>query len=120
MPKREHAATTTAARSARWVAALSRIIWKCWRSRTPYDSARHTGLQQHITVNIPSQSCPRPDFPATQRMAANTSSQPQIHPRLDTGRLLRRFEDPERNARRVLAGNPDGWKRGLGRAAGFV
>jgi len=25
--------------------ALSRIIWTCWRSRTPYDPARHTGLQ---------------------------------------------------------------------------
>ena len=47
----------------------SRIIWRCWQSRTPYDPARHTGLQQHITVTIPDPSGPRPDIPATQRMA---------------------------------------------------
>jgi hypothetical protein len=36
--------------------AVSRIIWRCWQTHTPYDSNRHTGLQQHITVTIPSQS----------------------------------------------------------------
>jgi hypothetical protein len=51
--------------------ALSRIIWKCWRSRTPYDPARHAGFQQRITVTIPSQSGPRPDLAATQRIAGD-------------------------------------------------
>jgi len=49
--------------------AWSRIIWRCWTTRTPYDPARHTGLQQHITVTIPTASGPRPDHTATQRMA---------------------------------------------------
>jgi transposase len=49
--------------------AWSRIIWRCWRDRTPYDPQRHTGLQQHIAVTIPAPSGPRPDVPATQRMA---------------------------------------------------
>jgi hypothetical protein len=35
----------------------------------PYDPPRHTGLQQHLTVTIPSQSGPRPDLAATQPMA---------------------------------------------------
>jgi transposase len=49
--------------------AWSRIIWRCWQSRTPYDPQRHTGLQQHITVTIPDPSGPRPDLIATQPMA---------------------------------------------------
>jgi hypothetical protein len=49
--------------------AWARIIWRCWQTRTTYDPARHTRLQQHITVTIPSQSGPRPDIPASQRMA---------------------------------------------------
>ncbi len=49
--------------------AWSRIIWRCWQNRTPYDPKRHTGLQQHITVTIPDPSAPRPDVAATQRMA---------------------------------------------------
>jgi transposase len=49
--------------------AWSRIIWRCWRSRTPYDPQRHTGLQQHITVTIPNPSGPVPDLAATQQMA---------------------------------------------------
>ena len=49
--------------------AWSRIIWRCWQSNTPYDPARHTKLQQHITVTIPSPSGSRPDVPASQRMA---------------------------------------------------
>ena len=40
--------------------AWSRIIWRCWTNRTPYDPARHTGLQQHLTVTIPDPSGPRP------------------------------------------------------------
>ena len=51
--------------------AISRIIWKCWQTRTPYDPHRHTGLQQHITVTIPDPSGPRPDLPATQHLAGN-------------------------------------------------
>jgi hypothetical protein len=38
----------------------------------PYDPNRHTGLQQHITVTIPSQTGPRPDQHATQQMAGPT------------------------------------------------
>jgi hypothetical protein len=49
--------------------AWSRIIWRCWQTHTPYDPARHTGLQQHLAVTIPDPSGPRPDLPATQRMA---------------------------------------------------
>jgi transposase len=52
--------------------ALSRILWRCWQTHTPYDPARHTGLQQHITVTIPDPSGPRPDLAATQRMAGET------------------------------------------------
>jgi transposase len=52
--------------------AWSRIIWRCWSTRTPYDPARHTGLQQHITVTIPTTSGPRADLTATQRMAQLT------------------------------------------------
>jgi hypothetical protein len=43
-----------------------------WQARTPYDPARHTKLQQHITVTIPDPSGPRPDLTATQRMAGAT------------------------------------------------
>ncbi len=50
--------------------AWSQIIWRCWQTRTPYDPARHTGLQQHILVTIPTSSAPRADLPATQTMAA--------------------------------------------------
>jgi transposase len=49
--------------------AWSRIIWRCWQTHTPYDPRRNKGLQQHITVTIPTPSGPRPDIPATQRMA---------------------------------------------------
>jgi len=52
--------------------ALCRILWRCWQTRTPYDPARHTRLQQHITVTIPNPSGPRPDTAATQRMAGAT------------------------------------------------
>jgi transposase len=55
--------------------AWSRILWRCWQTRTPYDPARHTGLQRHITVTIPSQSGPRPDHAATQRMAPDLTRQ---------------------------------------------
>jgi transposase len=49
--------------------AWSRILWRCWQTHTPYDPDRHTGLQQHITVTIPTPSGPRRDLAATQRMA---------------------------------------------------
>jgi transposase len=48
--------------------AWSRIIWRCRRDHTPYDPARHTGLQQHSLVTNPGSSRPRPDLTATQRM----------------------------------------------------
>ena len=52
--------------------AWSRIIWRCWTTHTPYDPARHTGLQQHLLVTVPGPSGPRPDLTATQRMAGDT------------------------------------------------
>ena len=52
--------------------AWSRIIWRCWQTHTPYDPKRHTGLQQHIAVTIPSPSGPRPDLPGTEQMAGNS------------------------------------------------
>ena len=54
--------------------AWSRIIWRCWKTRTPYDPARHTGLQQHIAVIIPAASGPVLDQAATRRMAAGLSA----------------------------------------------
>jgi len=55
--------------------AISRIIWRCWQTHTPYDPNRHTGLQQHIAVTIPTPSGPQPDIPATQRMAGAVVTQ---------------------------------------------
>jgi transposase len=52
--------------------AISRIIWRCWQNHTPYDPKRHAGLQQHITVNIPTPSGPQPDPATTQQMAGKT------------------------------------------------
>src|SRR5664279_3141803 len=49
--------------------AWSRIVWRCWQDRTPYDPARYRALQQHIAGTIPTPSGPRPDLAATQRMA---------------------------------------------------
>ena len=54
--------------------AWARIIWRCWQTRTPYDPARHTGLQQHILVTIPGTSGHRPDLPATHQMAGQTAT----------------------------------------------
>jgi transposase len=48
--------------------AWCRVLWRCWQDRTPYDPARHRGLQQHVSVTIPGASGPRPDTAATQRM----------------------------------------------------
>jgi transposase len=48
--------------------AWCRIVWQCWQHRTPYDPACHRGLQQHVTVTIPTSSGPVPDTAATQRM----------------------------------------------------
>jgi transposase len=45
------------------------VVWRRWQDGVPYDPARHRGLQQHITITIPSSSGPRPDLAATQRMA---------------------------------------------------
>jgi transposase len=49
--------------------AWSRIVWRCWQDRVPYDPARHRALQRHIAVTIPTSSGPVPDLAATQRMA---------------------------------------------------
>jgi transposase len=48
--------------------AWCRVIWRCWQDGVPYDPARHRGLQQHITVTIPTPTGPRPETAATQRM----------------------------------------------------
>jgi len=48
--------------------AWCRVVWRCWQDRTPYDPARHHGLQQHVLVTIPTSSGSLPDTAATQRM----------------------------------------------------
>ena len=61
--------------------AWSRIIWRCWQTHTPYDPSRHTGLQQHIAVTIPTASGPRPDRAATEQMAGTRPfSAPDLTP----------------------------------------
>jgi transposase len=67
--------------------AWSRIIWRCWQNRIPYDPAQHTKLQQHITVTIPSPSGPRPDIPASQRMAGINLNPWANHTPLTANRL---------------------------------
>jgi hypothetical protein len=52
--------------------AWTRIVWRCWQDRVPYDPARHHGLQQHCTVTVATSSGPRPDLTATQRMLGAT------------------------------------------------
>ena len=55
--------------------AWCRIVWQCWQERTPYDPARHRGLQQHVLVTVPTPSRPVPDLPATQRMLGDAVTQ---------------------------------------------
>jgi transposase len=59
--------------------AWSRIVWRAWQDAMPYDPALHRALQQHITVSIPTPSGPRPDVPATQRMAGNAVTDTAAH-----------------------------------------
>ena len=60
--------------------AWARIVWRCWQDRTPYHPARHRGLQQHITVTIPTPpSGPVPDLAATQRMAGAAVTRRAAH-----------------------------------------
>ena len=59
--------------------AWTRIIWRCWTTHTQYDPTRHTGLQQHVLVSIPTPSGPRPDLAATQRMAGAALTQQPDH-----------------------------------------
>jgi transposase len=33
--------------------AWTRILWRCWQDRTPYDPDRHNALQRHLEVKIP-------------------------------------------------------------------
>ena len=56
--------------------AWTRVLWRCWQDGVPYDPARHHGLQHHIAVTIPTPSGPRPDIPATQRMAGAAVTEP--------------------------------------------
>ena len=51
--------------------AWARILWRCWQNRTPYDPERHTGLQQHITVTVPTSAGRRTDVAATHQMAGS-------------------------------------------------
>jgi transposase len=51
--------------------AWARILWRCWQNRTPYDPERHTGLQQHITVTVPTSAGRRTHVAATHRMAGS-------------------------------------------------
>src|ERR1022692_4242369 len=51
--------------------AWSRIVWRCWQERVPYELARHCAAQQYITVTIPTPSGDRVDVPATQPMAGD-------------------------------------------------
>ncbi|MGO9791058.1 MAG: IS110 family transposase, partial [Solirubrobacteraceae bacterium] len=60
--------------------AWSRIVWRCWQDRVPYELARHHAAQQYITVTIPSPSGDCVDVPATQRMAGDA-----LAPSLDVG-----------------------------------
>ena len=65
--------------------AWCRIVWRCWQDRVPYDPDRHRGLQQHITVIIPSSAGPGVvDQAATVRMAApllvNNTKRPHRSP----------------------------------------
>ncbi|MGN6169279.1 MAG: IS110 family transposase [Solirubrobacteraceae bacterium] len=55
--------------------AWSRILWRCWQTHTHYDPQRHTGLQHHCTVTLPTPSGPRPDLTATQRMLGKALTQ---------------------------------------------
>src|SRR6516225_2384361 len=56
--------------------AWSRVVWRCWQDRTPYDPACHRALQVHCTVTIPTPSGPRPDLAATQRMLGAAVTEP--------------------------------------------
>jgi len=49
--------------------AWSRVLWRCWQDRVPYDPARHRAYQRHVTVLIAGEP-PLIDIAATQRMAA--------------------------------------------------
>jgi transposase len=33
--------------------AWTRVLWRCWQDRVPYDPARHHGLQKHTEIAIP-------------------------------------------------------------------
>ncbi len=59
--------------------ARCRVLWRCWQNGVPYHPAHHHGLQQHITVTIPSTSGPRPDTVATQRMAGAAATRRAAH-----------------------------------------
>jgi len=56
--------------------AWSRVVWRCWQDRTPYDPAHHRALHQHCTVTIPTSSGPVPDLAATQRMLGAAVTEP--------------------------------------------
>ena len=74
----EPAATTTSARIRTVSRAWCRVVWRCWQDRTPYDPARHRGLQPHCTVTIPTSSGPaRPRcHPADARRRRHRTRRP--------------------------------------------
>jgi transposase len=78
--------------------AWCRVIWRCWQDSVPYDPTKHRGLQQHITVTIPSSSGPRPDLAATQRMAGAAVTEP----------TARRAEREALDGKPTTANTPEG------------
>jgi transposase len=60
--------------------AWCRVLWRCWQDRVPYDPARHRGLQQHLTVTIPTPSGPVIDQAATKRLAGDALTVPADAP----------------------------------------
>lgn len=66
--------------------AWARIIWRCWVTHIPYDPARHTGLQQHITVTIPTPSSP-PARPHRHPAHGRRNRHPQGGPQAERAAL---------------------------------
>jgi transposase len=56
--------------------AWSRVLWRCWQDRTPYNPERHRALQRQLTVTIPASSGTRPDLAATQRIHGTAVTKP--------------------------------------------
>ncbi|HTS52864.1 MAG TPA: hypothetical protein VMH26_06285, partial [Burkholderiales bacterium] len=75
-PKPSPAVTTTPARYARSAARGVGSSGAAGKTESPTTPARHRGLQQQITVVIPTATGPVVDHAATQRMAAGLAVNP--------------------------------------------